>query len=112
LTSQLTQKSVDYRSLELRYNHIDLQNAALLKQVLAMRAEISRLEFEGAVAEDNIQLLQVKDETAAALSLTHPASSLFIGSFEFCDAIRIFFFQSRGGQLGNVTRAFVKFSNS
>jgi hypothetical protein len=60
LTNQLTQKNVDYRSLELRYNHIDLQNAALLKQVLSMRAEISRLEFEGAVAEDNLQFLQVE----------------------------------------------------
>lgn len=59
LTRQITQKTVDYRSLELRYNHLDLQNTALLQQVLTMRADISRLEFEGAVAEENIQLLQV-----------------------------------------------------
>lgn len=50
---------MDYRSLELRYNHLDLQNTALLQQVMTMRAEISRLEFEAAVAEENIELLQV-----------------------------------------------------
>ena len=59
LTSQLTQKSVEFRGLELRFNHISLQNAALMKEILTMRTEINRLKYEVELAEDDKRLLQV-----------------------------------------------------
>jgi hypothetical protein len=64
LVRTLTERNADFRAMELRYNHVKLQNDALVQQERSLRESVHRLEFEGAIAEENLILLEVRISNA------------------------------------------------
>jgi hypothetical protein len=58
LVQSLHQRNTDFRALELQYNHIKLQNESLLYQERKLRETVNTLEFEMAISEENVSLLE------------------------------------------------------
>ena len=84
LVRSLTERNADCRALTMRFNHVKLQKESLAQQERALRESVARLEFENAIAEENIILLEV------GLSLppvSHPFSQLVAG--EIADYIEL-----------------------
>lgn len=83
LVHSLHQKNTDCRAIELQYNHLKLQNDSLLHQERKWRETVNSLEFEIAVSEENVSLLEEKlknvanfeDGYAATSSTSGPGSS-------------------------------------
>lgn len=59
LIRSLAERNAEYRSLELRHNHLELQYSALQHQVITLKDRLVRVEFDCAVAEENVLLLEV-----------------------------------------------------
>jgi hypothetical protein len=75
LVLNLHQRNTDFRALELQYNHVKLQNESLLHQERKLRETVNTLEFEIAIFEENISLLEEKLKNIASFEDGYAASS-------------------------------------
>lgn len=66
LVQSLHQRNTDYRALELQFNHVKLQNESLLHQERKLRETVNSMEFDLAVSEENIALLEQQLKNVAS----------------------------------------------
>ena len=66
LVENLHQRNTAFRALELQYNHVKLQNESLLHQERKLRETVNTLEFEIAISEENVSLLEEKLKNVAS----------------------------------------------
>ena len=65
LVESLHQRNTAFRALELQYNHVKLQNESLIHQERKLRETVNTLEFEIAISEENVALLEEKVKNIA-----------------------------------------------
>ena len=75
LVQSLHQRNTEYRALELQFNHVKLQNESLLHQERKLREAVNSMEFDLAVSEENVTLLEEQLKNIASFEDGHVADS-------------------------------------